>query len=84
MAFYLFEYTFDGVRISIALHPKWEPFSVEFSPEMLGRIDEKHGVFDVVVLTEFTQEDLHQRGRRDENSRTWRNRFVSGSTAAYS
>ena len=31
---------------------------------MLGTIDEKHGVFHVVFLLVFTQEDLRRRGRR--------------------
>jgi hypothetical protein len=30
---------------------------------MLGAIDEKHGVFDIVFLAEFTEKDLGECGR---------------------
>jgi len=42
--------------MSISL--KSEPGSAECSIEMLGVIDEKHGVFDVVFLTKFVKKLL--------------------------
>jgi hypothetical protein len=45
------------------MHLKSEASSVKCSLEMLGAIDEKHGVFDIVFLTEFREEHLGQRSR---------------------
>jgi hypothetical protein len=52
-AFELSKNSFDSVPISVARHLKSEPCSSERSLEMLGSIDEKHAVFDIVFFAEF-------------------------------
>ena len=55
--------SFDGIPISGATCLKSESCSLECSLEMLGTIDEKHGIFDVMSLLEFAEEHLGERGR---------------------
>jgi hypothetical protein len=47
----------------VATHLKSEATSVVCSLEMVGAIDEKHGIFDIVFLAEFTEGHLGERGR---------------------
>ena len=56
--FYLTNDTFDGVPISMANRLKLEPCSTKRRGQMLSVIDEKHGVGNVVFLTEFPQKLL--------------------------
>jgi superoxide dismutase len=43
---------------------KSKPSSGERSLEVLSAIDEEYGGFDIVFLTQFTEKDLGQCGRR--------------------
>jgi len=49
---------FDSVPISMSNGVKSEPRSAECSSEILGVIDEKHGVGDVVVLLKLLEKPL--------------------------
>lgn len=44
---------FDAVAISVATNMKSEPESGECGLEVVGVVDEKHSVVDVVFLAEF-------------------------------
>lgn len=59
-SFYLSKDTFNAVPISMSNSLKSEPNSTECSRWMLGVIDKKHGVGDVVFLTKFSQKLLRQ------------------------
>ena len=61
-----------------------EAVAIEGSFEPLGIVDEKHGGFDIVFLTQFTQEDFGETGRIRAKEPNMKNVFVSGSMAAYS
>jgi hypothetical protein len=53
---YLSKYTFDAVAEAVDLDTIAEVFSPESSFEIIGVIDEKHGVGNVVFLTELGEE----------------------------
>jgi len=53
----------NSVPISIFFVSKSEPGSAECSLEMFCSIDEKHGIVEVMFLSEFLQEPFCQRGR---------------------
>lgn len=48
--FYILEYMFDSAPISTCLVSKSEAVSIECSVETHSRIDETHGVVEVVFL----------------------------------
>jgi hypothetical protein len=61
-AFQLAEDALDAIPISVVFRMKSEASSAKCSLEMLCTIDEKHGSFDIVFLTELTEENLGRYG----------------------
>lgn len=61
--FYLFEYSFDRIPISVGDVLKSEVAMVERRLEPRCAVDEKHGIGDVVFLAEFMKKPLGERGR---------------------
>lgn len=55
-SFYFSKDTLYGIPISVLNGLKSEASSLECGGEILGVIDEKHGVFDVVFLTKLPEE----------------------------
>jgi hypothetical protein len=55
--------SFDGVPISVATHLKSESRSLQRGLEVLSAINEKDSGFDIVIFSQFAEEDLSQRCR---------------------
>ena len=62
-AFYLFEYSFDGIPISAGDVSKSEITAMECGMESRRAVDEELGVIDFVFRLEFSQESSHECGR---------------------
>jgi len=81
---YLAKNTFDLGSLAVTLDAMAVAFSAEATDEIVGIIDEKHGVGDVAFLGRPGERLASNRDCICRNSRQWRLRFVAGSTAAYS
>jgi len=54
---------FDSIPISVATHLKSESSSLQCGLEVLSAINEKDSSFDIVLFSQFAEEDLGQRCR---------------------
>lgn len=80
--FYIFDDTFDAVPIPVRFRPESEPVSVECNVKPRNRIDEKHGVGDVVVLSECREEAFGQclrSGRKEPDVENFVGNRIDGS-----
>ena len=83
-SFYLSKDTFDGIPISVATHLKLESEPRQCSFEMAGPIDQDRCLGGRHVLLQFAEKQHSKLRCSGWKEPTWRNLFVSGSTAAYS
>ena len=63
-ACYLSKDTFDSSPISVAFSLKSQPCSVQCSVEVSCAVDEKDGVFDIVLLLKLSEKYLGKSGCR--------------------
>lgn len=63
MPVYLIEDMCSSVLISMFFVAKSKPSSTECSLQMVCSINEKHGIVELVYLSEFIQESFCQHGR---------------------